>query len=275
MSDPYLDPQSGILRNKFGLTDQNSLDREEGNTVYVRSMLLKLNPIKGNFDSLHLQQIHENLFQDVYAWAGQFRTIDMFKLDQNREPPMTRFTPADSIERELGETFKRLSEDDFLAGLEPKEFARKAAGLLSDINRIHPFREGNGRAQRHFVRQLAESVGHRLRFEVISKERMIQASILSANGDVTMMERLTEEIVSEERVRPTEKVIDFFERQGFPWNDHYIAATMPGRDYAGTFAGRGGANFYFRDEQNRILVGNMKDLENEPNPGDAITFTAR
>jgi len=274
MSDPYLDPQSGILRNKFGLTDQDSLHREEANAVYVRSMLLKLNPIKGNFDSVHLQQIHENLFQDVYAWAGQFRTIDMFKLDQNRHPPMTRFTPADSIERELGETFKRLSEDGYLAGLEPKDFARKAAGLLSDINRIHPFREGNGRAQRHFVRQLSESVGHRLRFEVISKERMIQASILSANGDVTMMERLTEEIVSEERVRPTEKVIDFFERQGFPWNDHYIAATRPGRDYAGTFAGRGGVNFYFRDEQNRILVGNMKDLENEPNAGDAIAFTA-
>ena len=67
MSDPYLEPQSGILRNKFGLTDQDSLDREEANAVYVRSMLLKLNPIKGNFDSSQLQQIHENLFQDVYA----------------------------------------------------------------------------------------------------------------------------------------------------------------------------------------------------------------
>ena len=69
MSDPYLDPPSGILRNNLGLTDQDSLHREEANAVYVRSMLLKLNPIKGNFDSVHLQQIHENLFQDVYAWA--------------------------------------------------------------------------------------------------------------------------------------------------------------------------------------------------------------
>jgi len=68
-SDPYLDPPSGILRNNLGLTDQDSLHREEANAVYVRSMLLKLNPIKGNFDSVHLQQIHENLFQDVYAWA--------------------------------------------------------------------------------------------------------------------------------------------------------------------------------------------------------------
>ena len=54
MIDPYIDPQSGVLRNRFGLADQQSLDRAEANAVSIRSILLQLNPLKGNFDSEHL-----------------------------------------------------------------------------------------------------------------------------------------------------------------------------------------------------------------------------
>ena len=63
MSDPYIDPQSGILRNRFGLADQESLDRAEANAVSIHSILLQLNPLKGNFDSEHLKAIHSYLFQ--------------------------------------------------------------------------------------------------------------------------------------------------------------------------------------------------------------------
>jgi len=79
MSDPYLDPKSGILTNRFGLTDQESLDRAESNAVSVRSILLQLNPLKGDFDSEHLKAIHAYLFRNVYKWAGQFRTIPLAK----------------------------------------------------------------------------------------------------------------------------------------------------------------------------------------------------
>ena len=65
MSDPYIDPQSGVLRNRFGLADQKSLDLAEANSVSVRSILLQLNPLKGNFDSEHLKAIHAYLFRDV------------------------------------------------------------------------------------------------------------------------------------------------------------------------------------------------------------------
>ena len=84
MSDPYLDPQSGILLNKFGLADQESLDRAESNSVSVRSILLQLNPLKGDFDSEHLKAIHSYLFRDVYEWAGQFRTIPLAKAEDVR-----------------------------------------------------------------------------------------------------------------------------------------------------------------------------------------------
>jgi len=186
----------------------------------------------------HDQLNHSYLFRDVYEWAGQFRAIPLAKAEDVRGGRIIRFTPPDLIERELKHVFDELANERFLEGLPRREFARRVAGLFSEINRIHPFREGNGRAQRQFVRQLADSLGFKLHFEVVSKERLIQASILSANGDVAMMERLFDEITDTERIQSLAKVIVHLDRSQFGWNDVYLATTTPGQNYAGTFAGR-------------------------------------
>ncbi len=274
MSDPYLDPRSGILRNRFGITDQNSLDVREADAVSVRSVLLQRNPIEGNFDSDHLKRIHEYLFRDVYEWAGQFRTILLAKADYIHRGRITRFTPPELIDAELQRVFDTLAEENFFAGLQRKELSRRMAWLLSEINRIHPFREGNGRAQRQFVRQLCNGIGFKLHFEVVSKERLVQASILSASGDVTMMERLTDEISDTERIQPLTKLIAHFDRQAFKWNDYYLATTTAGRNYTGKFAGSDGTSFFFYDDENRILVGKAADLKDLPEPSNPISFTS-
>ena len=124
------------------------------------------------------------------------------------------------------------------------------------------------------MRQLADSLGIKLHFEVVSKERLIQASILSANGNVAMMERLLDEITDTERIQSLAKVIAHLENGKFEWNDVYLATTTPGQSYAGTFAGSDGANFFFRDDENRILVGILKDLKQPAESGQKISFTA-
>ena len=210
----------------------------------------------------------------MYDWAGQFRTIPLAKAEDICGGRVIRFTSPDLSEEELKQVFDELAADHFLEGLPRREFARKIAALFSEINRIHSFREGNGRTQRQFVRQLADSLGFKLHFEVVSKERLIQASILSANGDVAMMERLMDEITDTERVQSLAKVIAHLENSRFGWNDIYLATTAPGENYAGTFAGSDGANFFFRDDENRILVGNVKDLKRPAESGEKIIFTA-
>lgn len=274
MSDPYLDPRCGVLRNGFGINDQSALDIREADVVSVRSVLLQLNPIKGNFDSDHLRRIHEHLFRDVYDWAGQFRTIPLAKADYIHGGRITRFTSPELIEAELERVFRTLTQENFFAGLQRKEFSRRVAWLLSEINRVHPFREGNGRAQRQFVRQLCGSIGFKLHFEVVSRERLVEASILSANGDLTTMERLADEISDTERIQSLTKLIAHFDKHTFRWNDHYLATTTPGRNYSGKFAGSDGTNFFFYDKENRILVGKVADLTNIPKPGDSTSFTS-
>lgn len=169
MSDPYVDPRLGILRNRLGATDQKRLDREEADAVATRSILLQLNPVQGDFNSEHLKRIHSYLFRDVYDWAGQFRTVPLAKADYISGGKITRFTPPELIESELAQVFEGLEAKHFLRGMLRRDFSREIAGLLSEINRIHPFREGNGRAQRQFARQLSGSLGYKLHFEVVSK----------------------------------------------------------------------------------------------------------
>jgi cell filamentation protein len=81
-----------------------------------------------------------------------------------------------------------------------------------------------------------------------------------------MMERLLDEITDTERIQSLAKVIAHPESGQFKWNDIYLATTTPGQSYAGTFAGSDGANFFFRDDENRILVGNVKDLKSPAEP---------
>jgi hypothetical protein len=101
---------------------------------------------------------------------------------------------------------------------------------------------------------------HKLRFDVVSKERNIQASVLSAEGDLAMMERLLDEITDTERIQPLVKVIVHLEKLNYARNERYWRQTPPGQKYDGMFAGSGGANFFFQDDKNRIFRGSLKDL---------------
>ena len=74
--DKYLDPASGILKNRFGIADEATLQATEADPIAARSRELAVSPLNGKFDLPHLQAIHRYLFGDVY---GQLRTVDIAK----------------------------------------------------------------------------------------------------------------------------------------------------------------------------------------------------
>ena len=207
---------------------------------------------QGRFDADHLRAIHHHLFQDVYEWAGQTRDerVELSDGTIATEPVMHKPGGADFligrfIPDALDDLAKRLRDADHLRGLSREEFAARAADLLAEMNAIHPFREGNGRTQRTFVRELAKEAGHSLDFAVVSKERMIRASIAAnEDGDPTMMHRLFNEISDPSRVAALRQAIEFFEKQRFPWNDRYLATTEPGHPLELTMVGTAGRSFH-------------------------------
>src|SRR5579884_2601101 len=80
-SDPYLYPGTDVLRNLPGIRNAEDLNSFETLNSGARMYELGLRPSLGNFDTAHLKAIHKYLFQDVYSWAGRFRTTTLAKAE--------------------------------------------------------------------------------------------------------------------------------------------------------------------------------------------------
>jgi len=175
MKDPYIN-ENGVLRNKLHCTNQTELEELEKMLTLLRIVELQEKPIKGNYDLKHLKKIHEYIFQDIYEWAGKLRTVDISKGE-------TLFCPTENIESYGQTIFEQLKVDKNLQGMDVYNFCKKGAYYLGEINMIHPFREGNGRTQREFIKILAQEAGYEINFKYITEKQMKEASIRSATID--------------------------------------------------------------------------------------------
>lgn len=188
MSDKvYCYPDSDVLINKLNIHDTDKLLEAERKLTMLRLLDLLDKPIAGKFDFKHLQNIHKYIFQDVYPWAGKIRSVDIAKSNM--------FCKVQFIKTQADEIFGELKNDCYLEGLPKEKFVKKAAYYFSEINALHPFREGNGRTQREFIRQLAYQSGYILHFSAISEQEMMQASIDSFVCNYKKMENLFSKII--------------------------------------------------------------------------------
>lgn len=181
--DPYLNKESGVLRNLLVLKDQAGLDKAEPSLSFLRTSEMRERPVKGEFDLAHLQEIHKRLFGDVYDWAGQIRQVEIRKGN-------TAFALQTAIEGAARQLFALLAQEQQLQGLNIDKFSARAGHYLGEINVLHPFREGNGRTQREFMGQLAEASGYKIDWSVTGQADMIRASIEAYNGDSSGLARL-------------------------------------------------------------------------------------
>ncbi len=186
-SDPLCYAGTTVLRNMLELTDQNELDEFEIAMFVIRSE--EAWPA-GNLDVAHYLALHHHLFQDVYDWAGETRTIRIGKGGN-------WFCYPEHIQAQLKRAFQILSNADCFVGLAPAAFANQAAHLLAEINAVHPFREGNGRTQLTFLAVLAEHVGLPFNEDVLDRERVIDAMIESFAGSEAPLEALILDIIAE------------------------------------------------------------------------------
>lgn len=153
-----------VLRNRLGLTEPDQLDRAERRLVAQR---IAEGAPAGDFDLAHLRAIHKHLFQDLYDWAGELRTVEIAKDGRH-------FQFRRSIETGMADVHRRLKGADFLRGLSRAAFAEASAPIMGDVNYVHPFREGNGRAAQ---------AGHALDLRLLDPARWLDASRASHDGD--------------------------------------------------------------------------------------------
>lgn len=183
---------SNVLRNKMKIRDREKLQQVERQLTMLRILELIDKPIYGNFDLQHLKQINWYIFQDIYSWAGEIRKVDIAKGNM--------FCNVRFIEEQATEIFGKLKKEKYLQGLEEKEAAKRMAYYFSEINALHPFREGNGRSQREFIRILALHIGYKINFAKVSKEEMIKASEESFLCDYKKMEALFVKVIEKNKI---------------------------------------------------------------------------
>jgi cell filamentation protein len=273
-SDRYLYPGTDVLRNIPGIRDSEQLTAFEALNTGARIYELQLKPLPGRFNTAHLNALHKHIFQDVYPWAGQFRTTILAR-EHYARGPVTYFTPPHLLKGEAQRIFRELHRANLLRGLSRREFAGGAAQLLVELNNLHPYREGNGRTQRAFIEVLARQAGHPLYFDVTSKERMAQASIRGAAGDCSVMIRLFEEITDPDRIAPLRRAIEFLDQNRFRWNDVYLATTTPGQEYTGKLVGRDRDAFMMRTNSAEVIIGRQVDISTEIRGGEHFSFKAQ
>lgn len=188
MSDnTYCYPGTDVMRNLLGIKNSEVLQEAERRLTSLRIDDLIVAPMEGQFDFQHLQDIHRYIFQDVYEWAGMIRTVNIAK--------SSMFCAREYIDEQAKLIFNSLRRELAKGTWNREQAVKRLAYYFSEINALHPFREGNGRAQREFIRELALSQGFRIIFAEVSEDEMMQASVDSFLCNYERMENLFDKVV--------------------------------------------------------------------------------
>jgi cell filamentation protein len=198
--DPYIDECSDVLRNLLGARSQTELNKSEADLTALREYELRINPNavsrKNNFSEL--LAIHKYLFQDIYDWAGEIRSVDIRKnlgCGQSSE----LFLIVSRIEFGANYVFNELKSENFLKNLEKAKFVERLAYFYDQLNYIHPFREGNGRAQRVFWTRVALAAGYEIDWTLVQDGENDDASRIAAEKqDLSLLESMFDRIVKKQ-----------------------------------------------------------------------------
>lgn len=181
--DPDCYPGTHTLINLLDITDSGLLETAERDITALAASQIEFSPPPYNLD--YLCSIHKTLFEDIYAWAGQIRPIDISK-------GHTRFCVSHRILPEAKNIFNSLAHEGNLECYSRVDLVKKAAELYGEINILHPFREGNGRAQRILFEHIIVNAGFEITWESITAKEWIDANITSVHCNYSLLEALFE-----------------------------------------------------------------------------------
>ncbi len=187
----YCYQDSCILKNKLGIKNEEQLEEAERNITALRILQLKTGELRGEPNFKYLCKIHKHIFGDIYSWAGKIRTVDISKGNM--------FCNSQFILENAEDIFNRLKKENYLQDYKDvNKMSERLAYYLSEINALHPFREGNGRTQREFIIVLARRAGYVVDFSKVSQEEMIQASEKAFYCDYRHMNDIFSRITSKQ-----------------------------------------------------------------------------
>ena len=195
MEDPYLYEDCPVLKNKLGIKNGDTLDRVEVDLSCAAIKRLILNPIKGDYDFNHLLAFHKAIFEDIYAWAGEPRTVNIEKQEAMLGYMSIEYTKPSNIKSEASSILLDMSNINW-KNLSLDKQAKELSSNMACLWKVHPFREGNTRTTITFINQFAEDKGmpfDRILFEknaAYVRSALVAASAVFKDGDFSKPEYL-------------------------------------------------------------------------------------
>ena len=163
---------TNVLINLLNIRDNKTLQRAESRIAATKLFELRKNEMIGNFDVEHFIKIHKFLFEDIYPFAGKFRTENIAK-------GYFSFAEWEYIDTELRKLLEKLHKSNLLKNDTRAELVKDLAYYLAELNVLHPFREGNGRTIREFIRELAYKNGYLLDLQKVEPSEVYDAFLKS------------------------------------------------------------------------------------------------
>lgn len=188
--DPYLWHNDDVLKNRLEIHDAAQLRKAE--LAFSAARLATLDPGPRTPGLPRLRHIHRTLFQDLYSWAGELRTIDIWRDE-------TPYCHCEYIEKEGNALMSALEEEQGLTELDTDAFVARLANYYCELYVLHPFRAGNGRAQRIFFEQLALHAGYLLEWDRLEPEPWQKAIREAVAGDLAALTAQLTKVVSPAR----------------------------------------------------------------------------
>ena len=187
--DPYIDQETGILRNLIGAKTWQELQKAEADIIGISQIALA--DIPRTNDLTELRAIHKALFGKIYDWAGQLRTVDIKKGSEEYFLSFAEFDTGTTF------VFGELRKENYLKGLNQEKIVERLAYFYEQLNYIHPFREGNGRTQRVFWSRVVKDAGYVINWKDAIGDELDKASQIGREkGDIEPLIKMFGRIVS-------------------------------------------------------------------------------
>lgn len=157
MKDPYIQ-ENGTLKNKLGIKDYSQLNNAEKDIAFAK-IINAAQATKTKFDVEYYKSIHKHIFEDIFDWAGEFRSVPIYKQEIVIPGLSLNYAPVKEIEPRMRDVLERMNNVKWNAIPTLDEKSMIFTKYLAEIWAIHPFRDGNTRTTLTLAEQFAREHG--------------------------------------------------------------------------------------------------------------------
>lgn len=187
INSKYTYPGTSVIKNKLNIKIEKKLEDYERQMVAFKLATIRNHKMPEKFDSKRLKFIHNYLFCDIYEFAGKYR-------EENITKDNFMFAQFQYIDENVNEILNKIDVEN-LKEMSFEEQIKKVSYYMTELNVLHPFREGNGRTIREFIRELLNELKLDIDFSKIEYEEIIRVSKLAVIDDTEQIELLKKSIV--------------------------------------------------------------------------------